>query len=185
MTSSSSPSTPGEGTAWTDADRDRVWPEGWIKCPFHPDQRGDVYHSANWHEDRTPAPGEGTRQRPGGWIDGIGWVVRSTDLRPGDKDEAAWVVRPGEVGSPFYSLAVVTRWADGTSPAPPAPLTRPDTAALRRFADGMVYDDLLTAARKGCFCEPHSKPCSDHMMYADGLEAGLRAATSPGTGDNP
>jgi hypothetical protein len=144
-----------------------------------------VYHSANWHEDRPPASGEGTRQRPGGWIDGIGWVVRSTDLRPGDKDEAAWVVRPGEVGSPFYSLAVVTRWADGTSPAPPAPLTRPDTAALRRFADGMVYDDLLTAARKGCFCEPHSKPCSDHMMYADGLEAGLRAATSPGTGDNP
>jgi hypothetical protein len=29
----------------------------------------------------------------------------------------------------------VVRWADGTSPAPPAPLTRPDTAALR--ADAM------------------------------------------------
>lgn len=40
------------------------------------------------------------------------------------------------------------------------------------------YDRLLTEARVGCWCEKTRKPCPDHMMYADGLEAGLRAAAA-------
>ena len=81
----------------------------------------------------TPSPdpaaaGEGT-ERPGGWVDGIGWVALLADLN-GD-DLAA--VHPGgqscRAGGVWASSAhpvVVVRWADGTTPAPPAPSTRPD-----------------------------------------------------------
>ena len=122
MTSStSSPSTPGEGTAWTDADRDRVWPEGWLKCPLHPDQHGDVYHSANWHEDRPPASGEGTRQRPGGWVDGIGWIAPFDALDGEDRIVHDWSERVIKVREDFFGyeqphVVVVLRWADGTIP---------------------------------------------------------------------
>ena len=84
----------------------------------------------------TPDPaaaGEGT-ERPGGWVDGIGWVALLTSLPTGTY--YSWFETDTErnwrmVGDPYtvmrlkrYSVhgpAIVRRWADGTTPAPPAP----------------------------------------------------------------
>jgi len=190
---------PGEGTAWTDADRDRVWPEGWIKCPLHPDQHGDVYHSANWHEDRPPASGEGTRQRPGGWVEGIGWVALLCDLAPGDvwaphlppaqPTHVVGMRHNGTMGAsvPFSpSVVIITRWADGTTPAPPAspvPPTRPlilDDGEVTLTAEGDGYvltvqineagdsvSHRLTAAEVAAFAAvPPTRPGADAVIRA-------------------
>lgn len=100
----------------------------------------------------SPAPaaaGEGT-ERPGGWVDGIGWVALLADLN-GD-DLAA--VHPGgqscRAGGVWASSAhpvVVVRWADGTTPAPPAPSTpapHADAATIEAWLmeggpDGMAH----------------------------------------------
>lgn len=181
MTSTSSPSTPGEGTAWTDADRDRVWPEGWLKCPLHPDQHGDVYHSANWHEDRPPASGEGTRQRPGGWVEGIGWVAKMRDLAAEDRVAGASgsVSRAGTQRALYpWTVATVTRWADGTSPAPPAPLTPTPQAAA-------ITAEMLRAAEThhGDSCSYCNSAADIDCPTAAILDA--LAAISPAPGDNP
>jgi len=79
----------------------------------------------------TPGEGDG---RPGGWVEGIGWVALLTSLPTGTY--YSWFETDTErnwrmVGDPYtvmrlkrYSVhgpAIVRRWADGTTPAPPAP----------------------------------------------------------------
>ena len=79
------------------------------------------------------SPDEGA-ERPGGWVDGIGWVALLTSLPTGTY--YSWFETDTErnwrmVGDPYtvmrlkrYSVhgpAIVRRWADGTTPAPPAP----------------------------------------------------------------
>lgn len=83
---------------------------------------------------------EGT-ERPGGWVDGIGWVARLGDVADDD------LIRHGEPTSDpardarrWYTptvLVEVSRWADGSTPQPPVPpqgTERPDTADLRYMA---------------------------------------------------
>lgn len=61
-------------------------------------------------------------QRPGGWVEGIGWVALLRDLAEGDEFAFDRDEKPGAVDA--YWLAndgpapvIVTRWADGTTPA--------------------------------------------------------------------
>lgn len=92
--------------------------------------------------DPAPPTDEGTTQRPGGWVEGIGWVALLCDLAPGD----TWAphlppAQPrhivgerwdGTIGDsvPFSpSVVIVTRWADGTVPAPPAASRTPQADA--------------------------------------------------------
>ena len=73
-------------------------------------------------------PGEGTG-RPGGWVEGIGWVALFHDLPEGTRFLSHSASEPpitsivGVMCSPDdwenYPV-IVTRWADGTTPAPPA-----------------------------------------------------------------
>lgn len=72
----------------------------------------------------------GENERPGGWVNGIGWVAPSFDLRQGDRyltvyarterevDDATFVVneRMRQRGDLPLPLLVV-RWADGTRPS--------------------------------------------------------------------
>ena len=53
--------------------------------------------------------------KPGGWVDGIGWVAPEAAL-----DDRTWVKLPNYV--------IVTRWADGSTPEPPKRL--PDVTEL-------------------------------------------------------
>lgn len=72
----------------------------------------------------TPPPGPNRDARPGGWVDGIGWVARLCDLDPCDVAREVhesyeyqahdW---PAMSGDP--TPVIVTRWADGTAPTPP------------------------------------------------------------------
>ena len=88
-------------------------------------------------------PGEGTG-RPGGWVEGIGWVALFHDLPEGTRFLSHSASEPpitsivGVMCSPDdwenYPV-IVTRWADGTTPAPPAspvPPTRPGADAVIR-----------------------------------------------------
>ena len=86
-----------------------------------------------WQQPAASSPDEGA-ERPGGWVDGIGWVALLTSLPTGTY--YSWFETDTErnwrmVGDPYtvmrlkrYSVhgpAIVRRWADGTTPAPPAP----------------------------------------------------------------
>lgn len=51
--------------------------------------------------------------RPGGWVEGIGWVARAKDLDPG----TLYSYDPCN-DLAHDVLAVVSNWADGTVPAP-------------------------------------------------------------------
>ena len=87
-----------------------VWGCGWIYFPA------------------PSTPGEGTG-RPGGWVEGIGWVALFHDLPEGTRFLSHSASEPpitsivGVMCSPDdwenYPV-IVTRWADGTTPAPPA-----------------------------------------------------------------
>lgn len=61
-----------------------------------------------------PAP-----ERPGGWVEGIGWVALSSDLASGDDNVATWPEEPGVLGSRFVSPVIVTCWGDGSPPQAP------------------------------------------------------------------
>ena len=76
--------------------------------------------------------------RPGGWVEGIGWVAKMRDLAAEDRVAGASgsVSRAGTQRALYpWTVATVTRWADGTTPAPPAspvPPTRPGADAVIR-----------------------------------------------------
>jgi hypothetical protein len=112
-------------------------------------------------------------ERPGGWIEGIGWVALHSTLRPGDEDIAVWPAEPGVLGTAFDELVQVTRWADGTVPAPPAPLPeqpQPDgerVGWMVLIADGLGgwdadWDGLVHTDR----------PDADHALEAASVEWG-------------
>lgn len=82
--------------------------------------------------------------RPGGWVNGIGWVALLRGLCWGDR--IAYRFGGGElVVSELTAMStspvIVVRWADGTAPTGPAPTglepaaaPRVDTAAVREIA---------------------------------------------------
>jgi len=63
------------------------------------------------------------------------WVCRAPVNRPTEYDVTT------KIHAWWNPPVIVVRWADGTSPAPPAPLTRPDTDELRATAH-FVCDDI-------------------------------------------
>lgn len=81
-------------------------------------------------------------ERPGGWVNGIGWVARATDLGLDDMfvfhAEGGGLRVAGDCwseGAPIGYPVIVARWADGTVPsAPVAPEPDGELAAL---ADSM------------------------------------------------
>jgi len=107
MTSSSSPSTPGEPTEPSTPD------VGWMPG------------------EHTPAsPGEGTRQRPGGWVEPDEWVDQAYVDALAEALQAEADAAPGHPH--IAAMANVCEFAadlikfrtEPASPAPPAPLTR-------------------------------------------------------------
>ena len=115
------PSTPVEGTG----------EQRCVHCGQSPDDPGasmcqiDGISTGKLHDFQ---PGEGTG-RPGGWVEGIGWVALFHDLPEGTRFLSHSASEPpitsivGVMCSPDdwenYPV-IVTRWADGTTPAPPA-----------------------------------------------------------------
>jgi hypothetical protein len=93
--------------------------------------------------------------RPGGWVDGIGWVALLRDVPIGSEvceDAEVVGVEPfnpdvlfrrffvDEVDSDASAFTtarpvIVTRWADGSVPRKPA---KPDTNEMRRVASGAL-----------------------------------------------
>ena len=75
-----------------------------------------------------------TTTRPGGWMNGIGWVALLCNLTPGDvwaphlpPAQPTYTIgkkADGTIGDSVPSspsVVIVTRWADGTAPTEPAP----------------------------------------------------------------
>lgn len=78
----------------------------------------------------------GSNERPGGWVEGIGWVAKVQDLAREDRVSGPQQSeRPARIERNHYpwSVVLVLRWADGTVPSPPSPVEdgRPDTAEMR------------------------------------------------------
>jgi hypothetical protein len=71
-----------------------------------------------------------SEERPGGWVQGIGWVALLHDLpasaevmfAPGE----AASVAVGESDHEWSYPVIVTRWPDGSEPAPPVAAVRAD-----------------------------------------------------------
>lgn len=100
-------------------------------CGWRPHDHGSACSTncPTCHGRPAPStPGEGTG-RPGGWVEGIGWVALFHDLPEGTRFLSHSASEPpitsivGVMCSPDdwenYPV-IVTRWADGTTPAPPA-----------------------------------------------------------------
>lgn len=81
-----------------------------------PDEPESDFGYDGFHAD----PVEG---RPGGWVEGLGWVASEADLDDHDiisyyADETR-VDQGVRADDDLASLCLVLRWADGTVPAPP------------------------------------------------------------------
>lgn len=154
----------------------------WRNDPDAPQAEG---YPPGWTDERAapavPPPASPEPERPGGWVNGIGWVAIFDDLQANDliayfrcdaDDLNACVTVDDATGD---EPVIVTRWADGTRPAPPSPEARPDEAADDSDA---LYDELVAAARSGC-CDERRKPCERHDAYADAVECTLSALGHP------
>jgi len=137
-------------------------------CGWRPHDHGSACSTncPTCHGRPAPStPGEGAG-RPGGWVEGIGWVALLCDLAPGDvwaphlppaqPTHVVGMRHNGTMGAsvPFSpSVVIITRWADGTTPQPPVPPQggeRPDTDTLRKIGAGTDGDGitLLTRAER-------------------------------------
>lgn len=92
--------------------------------------------------------------RPGGWVEGIGWVALYGDLLPGDVARVAGFPEWGSRDVSWWSalssqtVCIVTRWADGSTPEPPKRL--PDVTELpewqRAVEVSAAYDGAASAS---------------------------------------
>ena len=102
-----------------------------------------------------PVPGEVTG-RPGGWVPGVGWVVRMNMLSTGDRyrydadgepgDRPIWAYEALPDEAECDDLCVVVGWADGATPAPPAAPPVQDGRAGVALAKLRRASDRMTAA---------------------------------------
>ena len=89
-------------------------------------------------------------KRPGGWVDGIGWVALLyspapddyvlTDANgPLDRDgiRVGWLLQCGVVDQ----SAIVTRWADGTEPSAPEPDAGLSALRAQPLPDGVYRSE--------------------------------------------
>lgn len=101
----------------------------------------DVNCPDEWCRCR-PLPAE----RPGGWVEGIGWVAKLSEVP--ERAKVEWSMWPGRGERVCWAHktytdrpVVVTEWSDGSIPEPPKRL--PDvTEAVRLLSDRDLGDAL-------------------------------------------
>lgn len=82
--------------------------------------------------------------RPGGWVEGIGWVALLCDLAEGDQYDWCEHAAVRDAGTvPLRTPIVVTRWADGTTPTPSS--VTDEEAAERRVSEQVAADAVWMA----------------------------------------
>lgn len=128
-------------------------------------------------------------ERPGGWVDGIGWVAEYGDLpihthiilNPATDDPLTINMRTPESAMPAWRLVRVARWADGTTPEPPQPRTDPTEVIT-----GLSLDLSIERRRSAILAKALSAACADGWSDGPGAErAYLDAAAEAPVGDGP
>ena len=126
-------------------------------------------------------PGEGTG-RPGGWVEGIGWVALFHDLPEGTRFLSHSASEPpitsivGVMCSPDdwenYPV-IVTRWADGTTPAPPASPVPPTPTPCPYIVTGGEGTSHCSLAERSAMhaAAPPSTPADPRPTDLTGSEA--------------
>lgn len=125
--------------------------------------------------------------RPGGWVDGIGWVALFTELPEG----TCYVNRLGGPegvedkrsirGADQRFPAIITRWPDGSDPTP-APAAPPEADSA---AETLERIRQIVAETVAAMDDESTQPAS--YTAADGFDevAALVAAPTPGEGEAP
>jgi hypothetical protein len=136
---------------------------------------------------------QATPERPGGWVDGIGWVARLCDLDGYDEaheteedDRESDLAQMWTAHHRRREVVVVTRWADGTVPAPPS---ASQVAVDWRQVAADLYEaigqlDDATPGGLGWGIAKHKidkvQPAIDNYEYAEDGDPRYRPSTSQG-----